>query len=202
VAAEAIGGNWELAGEGDDHEFLNALLDDVESRYCVDRNRVHIVGMSLGAWKAAATACGTEGRFAALSLVTVEVHPGACEPMPVVAFHGRADLTVPYGDGGEVDRSQTRLRTLPGAEENIARWAAGAGCDPDPVVEAIGDDIDLRRFENCTPGIEVMLYSVAGGGHTWPGADIEVGPAAATTQTIDATQLTLDFFEAHPRNAR
>jgi polyhydroxybutyrate depolymerase len=50
--------------------------------------------------------------------------------------------------------------------------------------------------------VSVELYSIAGGGHTWPGADIDLGPADATTQTVDATQLTLDFFEAHPRNAR
>jgi polyhydroxybutyrate depolymerase len=202
VAAEAIGGQWELAGQGDDHDFLNALVDDVEARYCVDRNRVHIVGMSLGAWKAAATACGTEGRFASLSLVTVEVRPGTCEPMPVVAFHGRADRTVPYGEGGEVDRADTRLSTLPGAEQNVASWAEGGGCEPDPVIERVGEDVERRRFEGCAAGVSVELYSIAGGGHTWPGSDINLGPAGETTQTIDATELTLDFFEAHPRTAR
>ena len=34
------------------------------------------------------------GRFASIALVSVEVHPGDCGPMSVVAFHGTADRTV------------------------------------------------------------------------------------------------------------
>ncbi len=202
VAPEAVGGQWELSAEGDDAEFLDALVDDVEGRYCIDRNREFIVGMSLGAWKAAATACGSGDRYAAVSLVTVEVFPGTCDPLPVLAFHGRADLTVPYGEGGEVDRSKTRLSNLPGAVENIEAWADNGGCDPEPEVSQLGDDVELRRFVDCDPGIDVALYSVDGGGHTWPGSDIDLGPASWTTDTIDATELTLDFLEEHPRNAR
>jgi polyhydroxybutyrate depolymerase len=42
---------------------------------------------------------------------------------------------------------------------------------------------------------DVELYTIFGGDHTWPGADIAIGP---TTPTVDATRLALDFFEAHP----
>jgi polyhydroxybutyrate depolymerase len=199
VAAQAIGGQWQLGADGDDAEFLDLLVDDIEARYCVDRARVYLVGMSLGAWKAAVTACAADGRYAAVSLVTVEVFPGSCDPLPVIAFHGRADRTVPYGDNGEVDASETRLSTLPGAEQNIGRWAASGGCAPEPEVEPIGDDVEVRTFVDCHEGVSVVLHSIDGGGHTWPGSDIVIGPATATTDTIDATELTLDFFEAHRR---
>jgi len=65
VTPEAIDGQWQLAGTGTDGDFLIGLLDDVETRYCIDQGRTHIMGMSLGAWKAAATACSFPGRFAA-----------------------------------------------------------------------------------------------------------------------------------------
>src|SRR5690606_37455958 len=106
--------------------------------YCIDRNREHIVGMSLGAWKAAATACSNEGRFASISLVTVEVFPGTCEPIAVQAFHGLLDFTVPYGEGSDVDPGKTRLATLPGSRENIAGWAESGGCSPEPEITRIG----------------------------------------------------------------
>lgn len=196
VAPEAIDGRWELAGEGVDGDFLTGLVADLEARYCIDRNRVFLLGMSLGAWKAAATACSFDGTFASLALVTVEVFPGDCDPIAVVAFHGRADFTVPYGEGGTVDGTGSPNEGVTGTLVNIAAWADNAGCDPEPAIERIGDDVELRRYEGCDLGLGVELYTIDEGGHTWPGADIEIG---RTTQTIDATELALDWFEAHPR---
>ncbi|MBX3285762.1 MAG: hypothetical protein KF703_10505 [Actinobacteria bacterium] len=199
VTPEAVDGRWELGGTGPDADFLVALLDDVEGRYCVDLDRVHLMGMSLGAWKAAATACSFPDRFASVALVTVEVFPGSCDPMPVIAFHGTADATVAYGEGGgTVDDADTVNAGLPGALANIAAWAESGGCDPEPIDTEVGDDVKLRRFEGCDDGIGVELYTIVGGGHTWPGSDIALGDPKLTTDTIDATQLSLDWFEAHP----
>lgn len=198
VAPEAIDGRWELAGEGVDGDFLSGLLADLEGRYCVDRNRVFLAGMSLGAWKAAATACSFDGTYASLALVTVEVFPGDCAPISMLAFHGRADFTVPYGEGGTVDPTGSPNEGVTGTLANVAAWADNAGCDSEPVVDRIGEDVEHRTYEGCDVGLGVELYTVDEGGHTWPGADIEIGP---TTQTIDATQLALDWFEAHPRRS-
>jgi polyhydroxybutyrate depolymerase len=197
VAPDAVDGQWELLPVGTDGEFLDALLADVASRYCVDLDRVHAVGMSLGAWRAAAQACAFPGRIASIALVTVEVPAQVCEPMPVVAFHGTADPVVAYGEGGgTVDPADAVNAGLPGTLENMTGWAAFGGCDPEPAVAPVGDDVTHHVWEGCDDGVGVELYTIVGGGHTWPGAEITIGP---TTQTIDATQLTLDWFEAHPR---
>lgn len=199
VTPEAIGGRWELGGTGADGDFLMALLDDIEARYCIDQDRTHIMGMSLGAWKAAATACAFPGRFASAVLVTVEVFPGTCEPLSVLAFHGTADTTVPYGEGADPGAVVTNSnKDLPGAVHNIEAWAASGGCNPDPASSAIGADVELLRFSGCEPGIGVELYTIVGGGHTWPGAEIDLGPPELTTQTIDATGLAMEWFADHP----
>lgn len=201
VAAEAVDGQWQLAATGTDADFLTALLDDIEARYCIDRNHEHIVGMSLGAWKAAATACEVSDRFASVSLVTVEVFPGRCEPMAVIAFHGTADPVVPYGEGADAGVVVTGPNAgLPGARTNIANWAESAGCDAEPETSEIGTDVELWRYAGCDEGIGVELYTILGGGHTWPGSDIDVAALGVTTSTISATELTLDWFEAHPRS--
>ena len=200
VAAQGRDGQWELGPAGPDTDFIEALIDDIEARYCVDQDRVHLIGMSLGAWKAAATACTLEGRIASIALVTVEVFPGNCEPMPVVAFHGTADTTVAYGEGGgTIDDAATPNAGLPGALDNIAAWAASNGCGADPDISAIGLDVELRRFTACDDGADAELYTIKGGGHTWPGTDLEIGPPELTTQTIDATEVALDWFDDHPR---
>ncbi len=46
---------------------------------------------------------------------------------------------------------------------------------------------------------EVVLYSIQGGGHTWPGAFYS-GPAdllGKTSGDVDATELITDFFLRH-----
>ena len=202
VTPEAIGGQWQLGGTGTDGDFLIGLLDDIEDRYCIDQDQTHIMGMSLGAWKAAATACSFPGRFASAALVTVEVFPGECEPLPVIAFHGTGDHVVPYGEGADPGITIEGFNAnLPGAVDNIEQWAASGGCAPEPEISEIGDDVTLRRFVDCDPAIDVELYTIAHGDHTWPGADIDISGRGGTTQTIDATDLALAWFADHPARA-
>ena len=60
-----------------------------------------------------------------------------------------------------------------------------------------------RTWPHCTAGSAVVLYSVIGGGHTWPGSPINLGGAfGATTRHVDATGLMLAFFARHPRVTR
>ncbi|UGT67860.1 hypothetical protein LTT66_32560 [Nocardia gipuzkoensis] len=46
----------------------------------------------------------------------------------------------------------------------------------------------------------VELYTLEGGGHTWPGGDPTLVPTAITgpaDPTIDTSQIIWDFFAAH-----
>jgi polyhydroxybutyrate depolymerase len=56
-----------------------------------------------------------------------------------------------------------------------------------------------RSWSGCHGGSAVVLYSVLGGGHTWPGSPItlSVGTFGATTHQIDATGAMLAFFAQH-----
>lgn len=194
LTPDAGDGAWDMSQTGPDDDFLVALLDHVTAGYCVDLDRVHLAGLSLGAWRAALTACNHPERFASIALVTVELHTGCAKP--VVAFHGTADRTVPYGEGADPGVEVTGPNAgLPGARDNVARWAEAAGCPGEVRTERIGDDIELRAYEDCPDGMDVALYTMIGADHVWPGSPIEL-PGA--TDTIDATELALDWFEDHP----
>jgi polyhydroxybutyrate depolymerase len=199
VTPDAINANWEISGSGPDDRFLTGLLDDIEHNYCVDLDRVYAAGISLGAWKAAITACSHQDRFAAIALVAVEVAPAQCV-MPVVAFHGTADHIVPYGEGADPGVVVTGPNAgLPGVKTNMANWAKNDGCSAQKRVVAIGSDVEQWIYPGCTNGTGVEFYSIKHGDHTWPGSPINV--IGRTTHTIDATKIALDWFAAHPKRS-
>jgi polyhydroxybutyrate depolymerase len=59
-----------------------------------------------------------------------------------------------------------------------------------------------RHFVGCSHDADVVLYSIRGGGHTWPGGDpMPAWLVGRTTTSIDATRLMWSFFQAHPLRA-
>jgi len=110
----------------------------------------------------------------------------------VIAFHGTDDKLVPF-EGGPVGD----LRAPP-VEDSLQQWAEHDECTSGPQDERVSDHVRLRRYDDCAGGATVELYAVEGGGHTWPGATIDV-PLGATTHEISATDLMWAFFEAHPK---
>ena len=210
-----------MPGAQDDVAFLTELIDDAVSGLCVDASRIYLTGFSNGAGMTAVMACELAGRLAAIAPVSgVNLADDCTSPKPVsvIAFHGDADPLVDYGGRA------TRQRPIdsPSVEQRVAQFAQVAGCSDEPTVSTPFDDVVLRTYTGCEPGVDVELYTVVGGGHTWPGmlayADVaklaELGDAAKLAQAygvdvgtiaghmttnIGATSLMLDFFDAHRR---
>jgi len=199
---DAIGGNWDVAAPGTptpDQQFVTALLADLGRRYCVVRDRVDAAGISLGSQFAALMACNPVDHIAAVGLVAAEYLIRPCTgPIPVLAFHGTADPVVPYADRA-TGRSVPGVPVV-GAEQNLAAWARLDGCRSVPRADHPAPDIVRRRWAPCRLGSTVTLYSVLGGGHTWPGSPVILPAAAfgATSRSLDATGLMLRFFGSAP----
>jgi polyhydroxybutyrate depolymerase len=61
----------------------------------------------------------------------------------------------------------------------------------------------LRRlaYTNCAQNADVILYTIEGGGHTWPGAEPRAEWwARRTTIEINATGILWQFFVRHPHD--
>jgi polyhydroxybutyrate depolymerase len=206
VTPDALGGNWDLAAAGTatgDQRLVAALESDLSTRYCVDGSRIYAAGISLGSEFAAIVACDPADHVAAVGLVAAEYLLRPCRgPVPVIAFHGTADPVVPYANGA-VGRSVPGVPVI-GVERNLAAWAHLDGCRPVPHVASPDVGVVRRSWGGCRAGSAVILYSVIGGGHTWPGSPIVLSTAALgpTTEAISATGLLLAFFDAHPGQAR
>lgn len=211
----------DLSGIQDDVGFLLDLLDAAEGELCVDTDRIYVTGNSNGAGMATTLACEAPGRLAAIAPVSginLAVPCADLSPVSLIGFHGDADPLVPY-PGGTSPR--TGLETEP-VQDAAARFAAADGCSENAEVTRPFEDIQLDRWAGCREGFDVELYTVRGGGHTWPGmlnyVDVttlaEVGAnqslagltgldlgeiAGNMTTSIEATALMLDFFDGHRR---
>ena len=81
-----------------------------------------------------------------------------------------------------------------GVEDWVNIWAEGNGCDPEREALASQGDVSGVRYTGCEEGGEVLLYSVNGGGHAWPGG-WPIPGVGRTSNDIDATEEFWRFFQ-------
>src|SRR6185295_19811322 len=144
--------------------------------------------------------CTLSSRIAAVGLVaSAQLLPfGWCKdprPVPMIAFHGTADEFTPYLGG----RTFVAPNAFPSIPVWAARWARRNRCAPNAVDSVVASDVTRRTYTNCADDAAVVLYTVEGGGHTWPGG----GPLpeswlGRTTHSIDASSQMWAFFRQHP----
>ena len=79
-------------------DVLSALIDEIESHYRVDKNRIYVTGLSMGGNGTWSLALAEPNRFAAIAPVCGWSHPVEfCKlaHMPIWIFHGAKDNVVP-----------------------------------------------------------------------------------------------------------
>jgi polyhydroxybutyrate depolymerase len=186
------------AGPEPDVTFIAGLIDSLQADYNVDPARIYANGMSNGAGMSFVLSCHLAERIAAVGLVA-----GAyayswddCQParaVPAIVFHGTDDRIVPFA-GGRVSRPGLEL---PDISQWVSTLANRNGCDGAPRTLPAPETITAVAYAGCDA--DVVFYTIAGGGHTWPGGQpLPRRLTGATTTAIDATRLMWDFFQVHP----
>lgn len=181
---------WNVtSGNGiDDVGFISALIDTLALLYTIDLNRVYATGMSMGGFMSYRLACQLSDRIAAIASVAGLQAFNPCtpgRPVPVVQFHGTADQVVPYI----------------GVSTTINNWVNNNGCPSAPVITELQDidpndnsTVTVSYYGLCDDSSEVILYTIVGGEHTWPGAVINIG---ITNQDIKASNEIWGFFRKY-----
>jgi polyhydroxybutyrate depolymerase len=122
--------------------------------------------------------------------------------VPVIHFHGTDDMLVPFDGPNEEERQVIAIKSV---DETMRIWARIDGCPDEPAVAGLPDTADdgtTVTRKSWGPGIngsEVVLYTITGGGHTWPGKERVFGLLGKTTRDISANDLIWEFFQKHPR---
>jgi polyhydroxybutyrate depolymerase len=181
--------------------FLAELIDVLKASHNVDPARVYADGLSNGGGMAFVLSCLLPDRIAAIGMVAPALFRPWSEcagapPVPMIAFHGTEDRFTRYRGGSSWVAPNFVFPSIPEWVETFARRNR---CEPDPLESAVSPDVSRRAYQGCADGADVALYTVDGGGHTWPGGDPRPRWfAGETTRGVSASREMWKFFEAHP----
>lgn len=183
-----------------DVRFISELIDTLEASYNIDPTRIYANGLSNGGGMSFALSCTLADRIAAVGMVAAAqtLSWNWCKDqhaVPMIAFHGTADPEVSYNGGG----SWVTSRPFPNVQRWVAHWARRNRCDSIPVESRVASDVTRRAYTSCADNADVMLYTIQGGGHTWPGGSpLPEWFVGRTATSISATDLMWQFFRDHP----
>jgi polyhydroxybutyrate depolymerase len=185
-----------VPGATDDVAFVRDLLAKLDGQLCIDADRTYAAGYSNGGGMALRAACDLPDRIAAVGVVAA-LYVNCRAAVPLIAFHGTSDPIVPF-EGG--DNPLAGGGIFPSVRRSVSEWARELGCDGLPLISRPSSEVELSTFQKCSSGEkDALLYTVLGGGHTWPGAmALPETIVGMTTQQVNATPLIWEFFAAHP----
>ena len=158
ATANGQGGVWDdMSGTGNFAFFL-ALLDTLDARYKIDRNRVYMTGFSQGGFISFVAACSYSNVFAAVA--PVSGHSGATcalkRPVPVYMTFGAQEGAASFLKDRDV---WMKADTCPATPPTIIR--------PYPASKP-NSKVTRVAYGPCAQGSQVVVDSVAGQGHQWP----------------------------------
>lgn len=200
---------WRMKGRGPEANaiFISDLIDKLEAEYNIDATRIYADGLSLGGGMAFVVSCRLSHRVAAVGAVAAaQTLPWDwCRdptPVPMVAFHGTEDPMVPYQGGRS--RDPFNPITFPDARDWAASWARRNRCSGDPVDVRITAGVRRLAYTTCAENADVILYTVEGGGHSWPGGrqPLPEWMVGRTTTDINASRVMWAFFMQHQRGPK
>ena len=166
----------------DEAAMIRALIDTLAEHFAVDRHRIGLIGFSDSGTLAYELACQHTG-ITAIGVISGEMPRDDCRPNPAVStvvFHGTGDRNIRYGD----------------TDARVAEWAAREGCS-----ENHADTTAAFRhtvYSECNDGAIVMLYTIVGGRHAWPGGKRSWVFAPAPSRNVNASQIFADLVLSHP----
>lgn len=208
------GGGGRGAGRrtSNDLAFFNAMLDQLDTEYSVDDNRVFATGFSDGGFMDFQLGCNLANRIAAIAPVGAEMAKSQEEfcknwtfrPVALLMINGTEDPVLPY-------RGRSTAPATISAPDTAKDWAKTAGCSKSaqrttlPPRASGGLQTNVDSYGDCTQGAEVLLYSIVDGGHFWPGGEQPYVPAnkiGRSSDDLEANEVIWKFFAAHPMPAR
>ena len=193
----------------DDVGFISALINHLEKKYCIDKKRVYVTGMSNGGMMAFRLACELSDKISAIATVAASMPENLynnCTPtgsISVLMIHGTDDPIVPWNGGYVHIFGKNRGRVV-SINQTVEFWVIHNNCtlqtnktylpDVDP---NDGTRVWKIEYVNEKTGVKVVLYGIDGGGHTWPDGkkqfpDIIVG---RMSHDINACEVIWNFFK-------
>ncbi|MFM8477141.1 MAG: alpha/beta hydrolase family esterase, partial [Planctomycetaceae bacterium] len=185
---------------------IDAMIDRISATWVIDRDRIFVTGFSNGASMTFRLGAELSHRVAAIAPVA-----GTCwikKPKPANALSlcyitGAADSLNPIEGGypklafgGKEQGGQPK----PAVQTFIDEWAAALHCPQEPRGDETSNGIHKRLYGPGRHKAEVMVITVEGLGHHWPGG-ISQAPQfllGKPSKKLSATDVIWEFFRSHP----
>ncbi|MBX9688806.1 MAG: hypothetical protein K2X27_19010 [Candidatus Obscuribacterales bacterium] len=217
------------AAGSDDVAFISNMLDDMAGKFKYDKRRIYACGISNGGFFVQRLACELSQRIAAIGVIAASAADAVCarcntrRGIPAVFFLGTDDPLIPReGENKELGKlgdalglSELGIKNLNttvakaggvmSADEAVEFWARNNGCSAHPRIEAVPDrdprDGCRVKRETYSGGSELIVYTIEGGGHSWPGGMGFVAQdlIGKTCNDINASEILWQFFQSHYR---
>jgi polyhydroxybutyrate depolymerase len=196
----------------DDVGFISSIIDQLSNEISIDQQRIYVTGISNGGMMSYRLACQLSHKIAAIAAVTASMSETfsykPSVPVSILIINGTDDPLVPYHGGTIQFMRRTHGKVLSTAD-TFSFWKKHNKCSSnrlrvDRFNKIDGDGTQVKReiYENCKKNTAVILYTIEGGGHTWPKGFqyLPEGFIGKTSQEIDATSTIWDFFKNHQKH--
>ncbi len=215
---DGVGGHWNdgrLDSDNpdvDDVGFVRTLIDHLVKTKNIDSSRVYATGISNGGAMTHRLACELSDKIAAFAPVSSSLSvrlASSCKPsrqVSMLMFNSPDDPFLPWEGGEGRGRGGVKL-SVP---QTLDWWRKQNNCSSQaenktlpPTTASDGTQVMMSRYSGCRGGSEVILYTIQGGGHSWPGAEDVRNQRrrervfGRTTRQISATQTIWQFFQRH-----
>lgn len=181
---------WAVQHKVDDVGFIKEILTQTSANLCIDSENIFAVGFSNGGMMAYRLGCEASDLFKGIASVSGVMTTYECNPLhsvSIVHFHGTEDDYVPY-NGGESSFYPTSFTSV---SETIVFWRDKNNCSETPSIIFNNTEVQCIEYEGCNNERKVILCTVEGGGHTWPGGE-EIDFFGKTTQSISASEFIFE----------
>jgi len=191
----------------DDIKFLSTVIEDACSRLAIDRQRIYMVGFSNGGMMTYRFAAERGDLLAAIAPLAASAGgrpdrespewsiPTPVKPLPVLSIHGLTDAYVPFNGGTSPARGTEREYWS--VMRSLDIWLQRDGCTaPSQEHDERQGKVHLRTWNHCSSGAQVVLYTIEGWGHVWPGPYFtdDLDPHDPL-YNFDAARIIWAFFE-------
>jgi len=173
---------WNSTGEwSNDIDYILAIIEDVASKYSIDRNRIYCCGFSNGGMMTYTVANLLGDVFAAYASISgypineFHLHHTGARPVPFLHIHGTND-----------DLVKSSL-----VSKIIDNMVARNGCNPVPETTTKSGKFTKKVYAAGEGGFPIVFYSMNGMGHSPETNATEEGNASKTMWNF-MKQYTLD----------
>lgn len=161
-------------GNRHDVDFLQQVIADIESHWCVDTKRVYMSGHSNGGQMTSRMACAASAQLGAVAMYAGGSHGGCEDGVPI------RKLSFGFFTADN-DFTQAPVYAA------HLQWRGTIGCSNDAATESGPEVAEGYRY-SCEQGANVVWRKYKAGSHDWPSGD----------RGADVRARMWQLFQNHP----